>query len=124
MKMKINLDALGVTASLLCAVHCLVMPLVLAVSPIVSEHAEGHESFEGIIIACTLILGTWSLIHGWRKHHGKWFLLPLFASGFAGLLASHYWINDGWSVPVLILSITVIIYVHVHNWWLGRKIAH
>ena len=44
MKMRFNLDALGVCASTLCMVHCLAFPLLLAVLPLWSASTQTQET--------------------------------------------------------------------------------
>lgn len=45
-------DRVGATASLLCAVHCAVLPFVLAVLPALSLSFLADHRFERVFIAC------------------------------------------------------------------------
>ncbi|MBC8355439.1 MAG: MerC domain-containing protein [Planctomycetes bacterium] len=44
MRIRLNLDALGVCASTLCMIHCLVLPLLLAALPLWSLSGNDHVS--------------------------------------------------------------------------------
>ena len=61
-------DRIGFTASLLCAIHCALLPLVIALLPslgIATWIGEGFE--EGFVLFATL-LGLFTLVSGYRKH--------------------------------------------------------
>lgn len=61
-------DRVGATASLLCAVHCALLPFVLALLPLIGlEFLAGH-TFERIFVACAAALAGASLIVAYRRH--------------------------------------------------------
>lgn len=55
-------DRLGVVASLLCLIHCLATPLVVALLPVVAG-----ERFEGALSAVLVALATFSTGASWRR---------------------------------------------------------
>ncbi len=66
------LDRVGATGSLVCAVHCALMPLLLALAPLVGwtlfvglEH--NHDLEQAFVLFVTL-LGLFSLVWGYRRH--------------------------------------------------------
>jgi hypothetical protein len=61
-------DRVGATASLLCAVHCALLPFVLALLPLIGlEFLAGH-AFERIFVTCAAALAGASLIVAYRRH--------------------------------------------------------
>ncbi len=61
-------DRVGATASLLCAVHCALLPFVLALLPLIGlEFLAGH-TFERIFVACAAALASASLLTAYRRH--------------------------------------------------------
>ena len=78
-------DRVGATASFLCAIHCALLPFVLALLPFVGlEFLADHRFERGFVLfACALAL--FALIRGYRRHQGP---LPLMlaAPGLALLL--------------------------------------
>jgi hypothetical protein len=61
-------DRVGATASLLCAVHCALLPFVLALLPLIGlEFLAGH-TFERIFVACAAALAGASIVVGYRRH--------------------------------------------------------
>ena len=91
MKLKINWDALGITTSVACAIHCALLPLFLTSLPLFGINIIENMTFEYGMIALAFIVGSYSLSHGYRKHHHKPLPLLLFALGIIFLLAKQYW---------------------------------
>jgi hypothetical protein len=61
-------DRVGATASLLCAIHCALLPFVLALLPLIGlEFLAGH-TFERIFVACAAALAATSILVGYRRH--------------------------------------------------------
>lgn len=61
-------DRVGATASLLCAVHCALLPFVLALLPLIGlEFLAGH-TFERIFVACAAALASASILTAYRRH--------------------------------------------------------
>lgn len=61
-------DRVGATASLLCAVHCALLPFVLALLPLIGlEFLAGH-TFERIFVACAAVLASTSILAAYRRH--------------------------------------------------------
>ena len=78
-------DRVGATASLLCAVHCMLLPFVLALLPLIGlEFLAGH-TFERIFVACAALLASASILTGYRRHRHSQALF-LMVPGIALLL--------------------------------------
>ena len=80
------LDRVGATGSMLCAVHCAALPLVLAIAPAIGA-GFANRTFEIGFIAFASALGLTSLILGYRRHRVGHALL-LLAPGIALLWAA------------------------------------
>ncbi len=67
-RLHLLLDRLGATGSTLCAIHCALLPMLIAVLPsfgIASWLGDGFE--QGFVLFATL-LGLFTLIQGYRRH--------------------------------------------------------
>ena len=62
------LDKAGMVASITCAVHCMIMPLVITLLPIFGLSLFATEEFEWILLMISAMLGITSLCFGFRKH--------------------------------------------------------
>jgi hypothetical protein len=63
-----NLDTLGMTASLLCAVHCALTPAAMALLPMAGLGFPGVEATEYGLVGLSATLGIVSLTLGYRRH--------------------------------------------------------
>lgn len=72
--MALNLNVLGwtdrlaVSASTLCALHCLGLPLLVGVFPVISGTVLGDEAFHVWLIWGVVPLSGFSLLLGCRRH--------------------------------------------------------
>lgn len=64
---KSVLDRVGATGSLLCAAHCALLPLILAIAPAIGA-GFANPVFEIVFIAFASVLGMTSLVLGYRLH--------------------------------------------------------
>lgn len=83
---RVDLDRVGMTASLLCAVHCALMPLVVTLLPLLGLSFLANEATEWSLIGLSMLFGVSSLCLGFRRHRYRRALF-LLAGGFA-LLAT------------------------------------
>lgn len=114
MKSKINWDALGIGASLACAIHCALLPLFMSSLPLFGINIINNEAFEAGMILLAFCIGTYSLYHGYKKHHHSVLPFILFISGFVFLVVKEFFIHyQGW---LLIPAVILIIAAHVSNY--------
>ena len=57
MNFRINWDALGISASLACAIHCALLPLLLSSLPVFGVNILHNLKFEIIMILMALVIG-------------------------------------------------------------------
>ncbi len=119
---RINWDALGITASLACAIHCAVLPLFLSSLPLFGINIIENLRFEYGMIALAFAVGYFSLYHGRKKHHHSWLPLILFSIGIAFLLAKMAW--HEWRNWFLLPAVGCIITAHFLNYRLCRHHNH
>ena len=78
-RMATIVDRIGATASLLCAVHCVLLPFVLTLLPLIGlEFLAGH-TFERIFVACASVLAGASILVAYRRHrqpHALFLMVP------------------------------------------------
>lgn len=104
-RLAVVVDRVGATASLLCAVHCVLLPFVLALLPLIGlEFLAGHL-FERIFVACAAALACASLIMGYRRHRNPR-ALYLMVPGIALLV---FGIAIDLDVHVVIHTVSVVI---------------
>jgi hypothetical protein len=80
---NINYDKLGIAASIACAIHCAVLPLIMTSLPILGINIINNFWFEMAMIVLALGIGIYSLTHGFKKHHHQLLPILIFSSGMA-----------------------------------------
>ncbi|ALN90362.1 MULTISPECIES: MerC domain-containing protein [Lysobacter] len=63
------LDRIGAVGSLACAVHCAALPLLIAVLPSLGIAVWFGDGFEMGFVMFATLLGSFSVISGYRRHH-------------------------------------------------------
>jgi MerC mercury resistance protein len=122
MKFRLNWDALGIGASLACAIHCALLPLFLSSLPLFGVNIIDNRVFEVGMILLALFIGSYSLYHGYKKHHHNGVPLALFFSGFIFLVLKQFFIRfETW---LLIPAVVLIISAHLLNYRFCRVHHH
>ena len=120
---KLNLDALGVTASILCAIHCAVLPLLVASLPILGIDILQNPLFEYGMIALAFVIGTTALWHGFNRHHRRLTPWLLFTGGMSCLIAKEIW--SAYELLILPFAVLLIVSAHWLNYrWCRRHHSH
>lgn len=119
---RINYDALGIAASVACAIHCAILPLVLSSLPLFGVNIINNVSFEFFMIALALVIGVYSLWHGYKKHHHKWYPIALFVAGISMLFLKQ--VFHQYFLSFLIPAVVCIVAAHVLNYREVRKTGH
>ena len=111
------LDYTGAAVSWICALHCLAMPFLLTLLPLVGLGFLADENVERLIILSSGILGLFSLVPAFLKRHGKYQPLLLFAAGIGLIIISHLFFEDlfGWKVLIILSGAALITIAHLLN---------
>lgn len=89
-----NTDKIGGWVSSACAVHCIVMPLVLTSLPLIGLGFLADHWFETCVLIVAVLMACVSAVRGHKKH-GKWRVTVLFVCavvvmGIAHALHDHH----------------------------------
>lgn len=122
MQWKVNWDALGITASVACAVHCAFLPLVLTSLPVFGVEIIDNAGFEIMMIIIAAAIGAYSLLHGYKKHHHQLTPLLIFGVGILFLCAKQVWHEQQlWFLPPAVI---LIVTAHYFNFKSCKKASH
>lgn len=116
---RINYDALGIAASVACAIHCAILPLVLSSLPLFGINIINNPSFEILMIGLAFLIGVYSLWHGYRKHHHKIYPVLMFATGMGLMLLKQFYHKQ--FMLFLLPAVALIVLAHVFNFTETRK---
>ena len=76
-------DAIGVSASVLCLVHCVLTPIVLSSAPVFSQFLPGDAQVHRVFIVLVVLIGLLAFVSGYRKHRKAVVFLPMAAGVWA-----------------------------------------
>ncbi len=119
-------DRFGATASFLCAVHCALLPLVIAALPALGLAFLANHRFERGFIAFASVLALTTLVVGFRRHHrfrAFWFLVPGILLLAAGIIVDFDQVPTTHAVLVS-LGGTLVAISHLTNLRLAHGHVH
>jgi hypothetical protein len=122
MKLHINWNALGISATVVCAIHCALLPLFISTLPLFGINLLHNIYFEAGMIMLAFIIGGINLMHGYRRHHHHTGPLISFFVGMTILVFHQFITNTG--IWLVIPSSILIIFAYYLNWKLCRLAKH
>ncbi len=98
----VSWDRIGMGLSVLCALHCLLTPLIILSIPFLARYYLAHPMFHFILAATIIPVGLVAFGAGIRHHH-NWKVLLM-------------------GIPGLILVSVTPYLVHIQNWPLNEQV--
>lgn len=107
-------DKVGITVTSLCAIHCIMLPVILPVLPLLGLSVVHNHAFERIVLLITMVLGFITLFIGFHRYHRK--LYPFYSLFLGGFI---YWQKDAWGPElehvVLVVGASLVVLAHIMN---------
>ena len=119
MNIKLNWDALGIGTSILCAIHCALLPVLVTTLPVFGINIVHNLVFEWGMIALAFVVGSYSLFHGYIKHHRSLRPVLIFSVGFIFLILKQFFTQ--FEIPLLFVAVACIISAHYYNYRLCHR---
>ncbi|MFZ4769844.1 MAG: MerC domain-containing protein [Ferruginibacter sp.] len=119
MNIKMNWDGFGIATSLACAIHCAVLPLLATSLPLFGINIIHNLFFEWGMIALAFVVGVYSLMHGYIKHHRSFIPVLVFMIGFLLLVTKQFF--HEYESFLLIPAVILIIGAHYQNYRLCHR---
>ncbi|QCZ94769.1 MerC domain-containing protein [Salinimonas iocasae] len=115
-----KLDKLGIWISSLCAVHCLSLPVLVPLLPLVSSTFFAQTWFERTILLFSMLIGAIALISGAVRFHGQYYPVAIISAG--GLIYWHKnFLGEQFEPFTIAAGAMLIVLAHVINMRLIRK---
>jgi hypothetical protein len=102
-------DAAGIVVSVLCAIHCFLLPVAAIALPWIGD-THGH----GTLFVVSACIAGISLISGYRKH-GEW---PILLTGMIGVVA----LSFAHSSLLALAGSSMLVAGHVLNYFACRQL--
>ncbi len=119
MNIKLNWDAMGIATSVACAIHCALLPVLLTTLPIFGVNIIHNLFFEWGMIILAFLVGSYSLFHGFIKHHRSYLPVLIFSIGFIFLVLKQFVLP--YEYLLLAIAVTLIITAHYYNYRLCHQ---
>lgn len=108
------LDKLGITATSLCALHCILLPVLLPALPLLGLSFLADHIWEHVFLMVTAVLGTIALFSGFKRYHRRLYPFYLLFLGVA-----IYWQKHDFSPEVqpfiILIGGSLIVAAHFIN---------
>jgi hypothetical protein len=117
---KINYDALGIAASIACAIHCAVLPLVISSLPILGINIINNFWVEIFMIVLAMGIGLYSLTHGFKKYHNSRLPIIFFLGGMVLIMLKQ--ILHAFQLWLLVPGVILVIIAHYLNFIKCKKV--
>ncbi len=115
MRKKINednmIDQVGIWLTSLCALHCIAIPVILPLVPLLAGSFFAEEWFERTVLLLSIVVGFVALLIGFYKYHRQ--LYPLYSLTMGGFI---YWQKDmfGHHFEPLVVTTGVVLIIASH----------
>lgn len=108
------LDKLGIAATSLCALHCILLPILIPALPLLGISFLADHAWEHVFLVITGILGCIALFAGFKRYHRKMYPFYLLILGI-----TIYWQKHSFSEAIqpyfIIIGASLIVAAHVVN---------
>lgn len=122
MKAKNNtLDIIALTSSLICAIHCAAIPIVLSFSSLSSLHFLENPFIEWFFIGLGVLFVFLSLWPSYKKNHHHVKPLLFAAMGFLFIAIGRFEFTELWEVSNTVIGALLVSAAHYFNWNILRK---
>jgi hypothetical protein len=80
-------DASGIMVAVVCAIHCIAGPFLVAAAPLLALEWIEHPGAEWGLVVASIITSSAAIVSAWRRHR-RWDPLPILTVGVVGLLVT------------------------------------
>lgn len=115
-----SFDRAGIVVAVLCALHCLMVPVVLPTLALMGLSFIGMEWLETLVLSVSLVIGGVAVLLGWR-HHKRFSPLLMLTVGGLLLIFKHEFAAP-WQQIFVVLGALGLIGAHTANLYLCRKV--
>lgn len=109
-----HMDALAISASTLCLIHCLALPVLIAFLPAIAEWVDLGEAFHIVMLVVAVPLSGLTLFGGWRRHRIA-FPVVAGAAGLSLLMLGLAFEGRGGGTALTVAGGLVLAVAHVAN---------
>ncbi len=111
-----KLDNVGMTASVLCAIHCAVVPFLITSLPLLGLGFLANPWVEWSMILFAVIIGFYAIGSSYAKVHKRVLPIILLIMGFAIIIAGHLFVHSWREAIIVPVGGLIIATAHFFNY--------
>jgi len=111
-----KLDNIGMTASVLCAIHCAVVPLLITSLPLLGLGFLANPWFEWSMITFAVIVGFYAIGISYFRSHRRLLPAGLLLGGFLIIIAGHLYVTNMREAIIVPVGGLLIAAAHFFNY--------
>jgi cytochrome c biogenesis factor len=123
-RMQMLMDRTAIALSIACAIHCLLLPVIVVMLPAIATTSVGSESFHRLLLWFVFPTSVLAVGQGCRRHKDRTVITFVFL-GLGLLLGTaifgHEFLNEEGERLATVLGATLLAFGHVCNYRLCRK---
>ena len=108
------LDRIGISAASLCALHCILLPVLLPILPLIGLSVLADHWWEHAFLIVSAIIGSIALFSGFKKYHRRLYPFYLLFLGITIYWQKHDFAEQ-YQPYIIIIGATFIIAAHFIN---------
>jgi hypothetical protein len=112
-----RLDLMGTCVSLMCALHCLTVPLLVTVLSLAGAGVFLGGSLEVLFIAASVALATGSLCWGFRRHR-RWQMFIVLGAALTIIGVGRFLARESFELVFVVMGAAVLAGGHLLNRYL------
>jgi len=109
-------DAIGVGASLICAVHCVLLPVLFTTFTLFGIEILENAWLEVTTVLISMGFGGWAIWKGYKRIHRQKSVLVYFLIGLLLMLVGNFLHATTYEMGLKIAGAVLLIVSHVKNW--------
>lgn len=117
-------DVIGIGASLACALHCVLLPVVFTTLPLFGIELLENIYLEIATILVSMSAGGWALWKGYRQVHHHFSIVLLFLVGLVFMISGNFFSTESLHMFAKLIGAALIITAHIRNWRQSRYYAY
>ena len=118
---SLHLDSIGFSASLLCAIHCSAVPLLLTISTWSGLQILNDPSIELTVLCISAVLALLSIFPSYYRYHKNRSAIVVVFLGFVLMSAGQLCFDDAWETSSTSLGAIMVASAHFLNWKLCKS---
>jgi hypothetical protein len=113
---QVKWDAIGIGASLACAIHCVLLPVLFTTVSFLGIEVLHNAYLETLTLLASMSVGGWAIRHGYIQHHHNKWLLVSFITGLILMLIGNFVHSFAIELVLKLVGAVLIVIAHVKNW--------